>query len=71
MPPWWDIPARMAVAGAGVGIPAFAAVMLAAMPAMQDDLGISKADLGLFLTLHGLLYGVSRFVNGMWADDDQ
>lgn len=39
-----------------------------AMPAMQTDLGITKADLGLFLTLHGLLYGVSRFVNGMWAD---
>lgn len=39
-----------------------------AMPAMQADLGISKADLGLFLTLHGLLYGVSRFVNGLWAD---
>ena len=39
-----------------------------AMPAMQSDLGITKADLGLFLTLHGLLYGVSRFVNGMWAD---
>ncbi|MBA3848403.1 MAG: MFS transporter [Opitutus sp.] len=39
-----------------------------AMPAMQADLHITKADLGLFLTLHGLLYGVSRFVNGMWAD---
>lgn len=39
-----------------------------AMPAMQSDLGITKADLGIFLTLHGLLYGVSRFVNGMWAD---
>jgi phosphoglycerate transporter family protein len=39
-----------------------------AMPGMQDDLGITKASLGLFLTLHGLLYGVSRFVNGMWAD---
>lgn len=39
-----------------------------AMPAMQEDLHITKADLGLFLTLHGLLYGVSRFVNGMWAD---
>ena len=39
-----------------------------AMPGMQSDLGITKADLGLFLTLHGLLYGVSRFVNGMWAD---
>jgi sugar phosphate permease len=31
-----------------------------AMPAMQDDLGITKGDLGLFLTLHGLLYGVSQ-----------
>jgi OPA family glycerol-3-phosphate transporter-like MFS transporter/OPA family sugar phosphate sensor protein UhpC-like MFS transporter len=39
-----------------------------AMPAMQDDLGISKADLGLFLTLHGLLYGLSKFINGPWAD---
>jgi sugar phosphate permease len=39
-----------------------------AMPEMQSDLGISKTDLGIFLTLHGLLYGVSRFVNGMWAD---
>lgn len=39
-----------------------------AMPGMQADLGITKTDLGLFLTLHGLLYGVSRFVNGMWAD---
>lgn len=40
-----------------------------AMPGIQSDLGITKADLGLYvLTLHGLLYGVSRFVNGMWAD---
>ena len=39
-----------------------------AMPSMQADLGISKADLGAFLTAHGVLYGVSRFVNGMWAD---
>ena len=39
-----------------------------AMPAMQQDLGISKADLGLFLTLHGLLYGVSKFVNGFLGD---
>ena len=39
-----------------------------AMPAMQTDLGITKADLGLFLTLHGLLYGVSKFVNGWWGD---
>ena len=39
-----------------------------AMPAMQADLGITKADLGLFLTLHGLLYGVSKFVNGYIGD---
>jgi len=39
-----------------------------AMPAMQADLGITKSDLGLFLTLHGLLYGVSKFVNGFWGD---
>ena len=39
-----------------------------AMPAMQEDLHITKADLGLFLTLHGVLYGVSKFVNGPLAD---
>ena len=39
-----------------------------AMPAMQTDLGITKADLGLFLTLHGLLYGVSKFANGFIGD---
>lgn len=39
-----------------------------AMPGIQDDLGISKADLGLFLTLHGLLYGVSKFANGFLGD---
>lgn len=39
-----------------------------AMPAMQHDLGITKGDLGLFLTLHGLLYGVSKFANGFWGD---
>jgi phosphoglycerate transporter family protein len=39
-----------------------------AMPAMQTDLGITKSDLGLFLTLHGLLYGVSKFANGFLGD---
>ena len=39
-----------------------------ALPYIEADLGISKADLGLFLTMHGLLYGISRFVNGFVAD---
>ncbi len=39
-----------------------------AMPAMARDLGITKSDLGLFLTLHGLLYGVSKFANGFLGD---
>jgi len=39
-----------------------------AMPAMEHELGISKTDLGIFLTLHGLLYGVSKFANGFLGD---
>jgi OPA family glycerol-3-phosphate transporter-like MFS transporter/OPA family sugar phosphate sensor protein UhpC-like MFS transporter len=39
-----------------------------AMPGMNDDLGISKVSLGIFLTLNGLVYGLSRFVNGIFAD---
>jgi len=39
-----------------------------AMPAMQLDLGITKTELGLFLTLHGLIYGVSKFANGFIGD---
>lgn len=39
-----------------------------AMPAIQAELGISKAQLGIFLTLHGLLYGVSKLVNGFVGD---
>ena len=39
-----------------------------AMPAMETHLGIHKAQLGLFLTMHGVLYGVSKFANGILAD---
>ena len=39
-----------------------------AMPGLGKDLGIGKADLGLFLTLHGLLYGVSKFAHGFLGD---
>jgi OPA family glycerol-3-phosphate transporter-like MFS transporter/OPA family sugar phosphate sensor protein UhpC-like MFS transporter len=39
-----------------------------AMPIMEHDLGISKSNLGLFLTLHGVLYGVSKFANGIFGD---
>ncbi len=39
-----------------------------AMPLMEHDLGLSKSSLGKFLTLHGLLYGVSKFANGVWGD---
>jgi OPA family glycerol-3-phosphate transporter-like MFS transporter/OPA family sugar phosphate sensor protein UhpC-like MFS transporter len=39
-----------------------------AMPVIEKDLGIGKDQLGLFLTAHGLLYGVSRFANGVLAD---
>ena len=39
-----------------------------AMPGLEADLGISKVSLGIFLTLNGIIYGVSRFVNGILAD---
>jgi phosphoglycerate transporter family protein len=39
-----------------------------AMPVIEEQLHIKKANLGLFLTLHGLLYGVSKFFNGMIGD---
>ncbi len=38
------------------------------MPALEAELGISKVKLGLFLTLHGIIYGLSRFINGFIAD---
>ncbi|MDB5297097.1 MAG: transporter [Phycisphaerales bacterium] len=39
-----------------------------AMPVMGKELGIGKEQLGLFLTLHGVLYGVSKFANGFLGD---
>lgn len=39
-----------------------------ALPVMEHDLGLTKASLGLFLTLHGVLYGVSKFANGFLGD---
>jgi phosphoglycerate transporter family protein len=39
-----------------------------AMPAMEAELGIGKTQLGIFLTLHGLMYGVSKFANGFIGD---
>jgi OPA family glycerol-3-phosphate transporter-like MFS transporter/OPA family sugar phosphate sensor protein UhpC-like MFS transporter len=39
-----------------------------AMPFMSQNLGVTKENLGLFLTLHGVIYGVSKFANGFLAD---
>ena len=39
-----------------------------AIPAMEYHLGISKVQLGIFLTIHSLIYGFSRFVNGLLVD---
>ena len=39
-----------------------------AMPGLTAEFGVSKVSLGLFLTLHGIIYGLSRFVNGIISD---
>jgi OPA family glycerol-3-phosphate transporter-like MFS transporter/OPA family sugar phosphate sensor protein UhpC-like MFS transporter len=38
-----------------------------AMPLLRD-LGISKVQLGVFLTVGGILYGLARFTNGILTD---
>lgn len=39
-----------------------------AIPAMEQSLGLSKVQLGIFLTLNGIIYGFSRFINGILVD---
>lgn len=39
-----------------------------AIPAMEAELGLSKVQLGIFMTLNGVIYGASRFVNGYLVD---
>ena len=39
-----------------------------AMPVLTDEFGISKVELGAFLTAHGLVYGFARFTNGILTD---
>lgn len=39
-----------------------------AMPAMKQELKFSYTQLGLFLTAHGVVYGVSKFLNGFLGD---
>ena len=39
-----------------------------AQPGMLEEGVISTYALGTIMTVHGVLYGLSRFVNGFWAD---
>ena len=39
-----------------------------AMPGLAQDYGVTKTGLGLFLTLHGIVYGLSKYVNGVVGD---
>ena len=39
-----------------------------AMPGLQQDCGISKSMLGNFLFWGGIVYGISKFVNGIVGD---
>ena len=39
-----------------------------AQPFMLEEGVITMKQLGLIMSVHGVLYGVSRFVNGFWAD---
>lgn len=39
-----------------------------AIPYLQEDLGITKSQIGLILTIHGVVYGFSKYINGIWSD---
>ena len=39
-----------------------------AQPLMLEEGVITKEALGIIISVHGMLYGLSRFVNGFWAD---
>ena len=39
-----------------------------AIPLLEDEYGITKTSFGLIMTLGGLIYGVSKFLNGILAD---
>ena len=39
-----------------------------AIPILNEEYGISNASFGVIMTLGGLIYGVSKFVNGILAD---
>ena len=39
-----------------------------AMPGLEQDCGISKSTLGNFLLAGGIVYGISKFVNGVVGD---
>ncbi|MGN0848052.1 MAG: MFS transporter [Kiritimatiellia bacterium] len=39
-----------------------------AQPSMLEEGVVTMEQLGLIMSVHGVLYGVSRFVNGFWAD---
>ena len=39
-----------------------------AKPIMEKQIGLTDLKFGIFLSLHGVLYGVSKFANGFLAD---
>jgi OPA family glycerol-3-phosphate transporter-like MFS transporter/OPA family sugar phosphate sensor protein UhpC-like MFS transporter len=39
-----------------------------AMPALNEEYGITNTSFGVILTLIGLIYGISKFINGILAD---
>ena len=39
-----------------------------AQPAMLEEGVISTYAIGIIMTVHGVLYGLSRFIHGFWAD---
>src|SRR4051812_3001735 len=65
---YWQ-PRILAASTAGYAVFYFVRANLpVAMPYIERDLHLTKTDLGMFLTLQGVVYGVSKFLNGFLGD---
>jgi len=65
---YWRIRSMYAILVGYIGYYFVRKSLAVAMPAIEHEFNIPKAQLGLILTAFGVTYGVSKFVNGFAAD---
>ena len=65
---WWQWETLLVTMGGYALYYIIRTTLSLAMPLLGGEFGISKVQLGAFLTLHGVIYGLARFTNGVLTD---